>query len=205
MMDHAAALALLDDHVDGALAPADEAALGEHLAACPACRAERDALRALSAEARALPEAVEPSRDLWPGIAARIEAPVKRPWHARPLALAVAAALLVGVTALVTRLLAPTAPVPVAEAPAASIPWEQELTAASMALALALDARRADLTPETAAIIDDNLRIIDLAIEDCRIALQTDPSNPQLEASLRAAWQRRVRVLERARHLPSDS
>ncbi|MFH1468315.1 MAG: zf-HC2 domain-containing protein [Pseudomonadota bacterium] len=203
MMPCDTAIALLDDYVDEALTPAERAALQAHLAACPACRAELAALHALLAEAAALPAGIEPPRDLWAGIAAQIQpTAARRPWYARPHVLALAAVLLIGATAAVTHLLEP-APAPrVAEAP---VPWEVELEQANAALALALDARRADLDPTTVAILDENLHIIDQAIQDCRIALETDPANPRLEASLRATWEQRIRVLERANRLPSDS
>ncbi|MBN2170076.1 MAG: hypothetical protein JW819_02005, partial [Candidatus Krumholzibacteriota bacterium] len=47
-------------------------ALEAHLAACPECRRELAALRDLLARAAELPDAIPPSRDLWPGIAAAI-------------------------------------------------------------------------------------------------------------------------------------
>lgn len=52
-----------------------EAAAQNHLDECAACRGLVADLRAISAEARAL-AVLEPGRDLWSGIAARIEAPV---------------------------------------------------------------------------------------------------------------------------------
>ena len=58
----------LHDHVDGTLAHADTAALGAHLATCPACRAQLASLRALRAAAKNLPREIPPPRDLWPEI-----------------------------------------------------------------------------------------------------------------------------------------
>jgi anti-sigma factor RsiW len=203
MMDCATALTLLDEHVDGTLAPPERTALEAHLAACPACRAELGALRSLLAEAAALPEEIEPPRDLWVGIAAKIRPrAVRRPWYAQPRILALAAVLLVGAGAAITHLLEPAPPAPVTAAP---VPWETELEQANAALAQALNARRAELDPATVAIVDQNLRIIDQALQDCRIALETDPSNPRLEASLRATWEQRLRVLAHANRLPFDS
>ncbi len=137
----------------------------------------------------------------------------ERAWYANPRVLALAAALLVGSTVAVTRMLAPEAPAPsVAEAPAPQEPaplplpaWEQEMTTASTALSGTLDQRRADLQPETVAIIEENLHIIDTAIEDCRAALAADPANAQLESAMLSAWQHKVQLLERATTLPPNS
>ncbi|MDF1506345.1 zf-HC2 domain-containing protein, partial [Roseisolibacter sp. H3M3-2] len=65
----------LMDYLEGELAAADRARLDAHLAACARCRALVADLRALSADAAAL-LALRPGRDLWAGIAERIEAPV---------------------------------------------------------------------------------------------------------------------------------
>lgn len=65
----------LHDHVDGALAPADVAALEAHLAACPACREQLAALRNLRLATQNLPRDLAPSRDLWPDISAAVSAP----------------------------------------------------------------------------------------------------------------------------------
>lgn len=74
-----------------------------HRAECNECRAEWTALEAIGAEARALPQ-LTPSRDLWAGISARLDAKAARPrWFARPMVrMAAAAALLVTATAAVT-------------------------------------------------------------------------------------------------------
>jgi anti-sigma factor RsiW len=66
---------LLPDHIDGTLDAATRAAVEAHLAGCAACRSTVDDIAAIAAEARALPT-LQPGRDLWQGIAARIEAPV---------------------------------------------------------------------------------------------------------------------------------
>ncbi len=92
-------------------------AVESHAARCGACAALLQELAAITSEAAALPE-LTPARDLWEGIAARIDAPVipiatasvrraataaraggARRWWAHP---ALAAAALVGITAGVT-------------------------------------------------------------------------------------------------------
>jgi anti-sigma factor RsiW len=72
----------LMDYLEGDLAAADRAAVEAHLADCGRCRALVADLRAITADAAALP-VLRPERDLWAGIAERIEAPVV-PLQVRP-------------------------------------------------------------------------------------------------------------------------
>lgn len=64
----------LTDFLDGGLEAAEHAAVEAHLAECGGCRGVLEELREVKARAGALGP-VEPSRDLWAGIAATIEAP----------------------------------------------------------------------------------------------------------------------------------
>ncbi|HEU4628379.1 MAG TPA: zf-HC2 domain-containing protein [Gemmatimonadaceae bacterium] len=119
--------ARLADYLEGDLPPAQRAAAERHLAACPACSALVADLQALRDEARALPP-LQPSRDLWDGIARRIETPVvalparraaEPSWLRRPWLAAAAVALLMAGSAGITYQLtartrtgAPDAPAP---------------------------------------------------------------------------------------------
>jgi len=88
-----------DEYLDGLL-DADEAEdLRMHLANCSSCTDELESIRGLRKSAAALPRTLGPSRDLWPGIAARIadEKVVRGRFGRRPL-LAAAAAVVVLVT-----------------------------------------------------------------------------------------------------------
>jgi hypothetical protein len=62
-------------YLEGDLTPAEQATADEHLVECAQCRELVAELRAISAEAGALPM-LTPSRELWSGIEARIAAPV---------------------------------------------------------------------------------------------------------------------------------
>jgi len=74
----------LHDAADGSLAAADVDAVEAHLAVCAACAERVRSIRALLADARALGVPVEPERDLWPGIRARLGGPGKEiPFPAR--------------------------------------------------------------------------------------------------------------------------
>ena len=103
----------LADYLEGTLAPTERRQLEAHVASCVRCTALVRDLEQIRAGAAELPE-LTPSRDLWAGIARRIEAPVV-PLTARPapnagpvgrrfdrLRTAAIAAALVAVTAGVT-------------------------------------------------------------------------------------------------------
>lgn len=101
----------LADYLEGDAPDAVRAAVEAHAAGCAECRRLLEDIGAIRHDAAALP-ALTPSRDLWAGIAERIDAPViplartrsvvvlRRSW-ARP---ALAAAALVVVTAGITHL-----------------------------------------------------------------------------------------------------
>lgn len=71
----------LHDYLDGALTPAERQEVERHLETCENCRAEIQFLQALRQQVARLPQSLEPPRDLWPEIAARIE-PKKQLWKA---------------------------------------------------------------------------------------------------------------------------
>ena len=194
----------LDDYVDGSLSEADFQQMELHLAGCAACREEEGALRALLAEAAALPPILEPVRDLWPEIAARIAAPrprlLLRPW---PM-LAVAAALLLGLAAVLLRPSMPSEPrsaggvstlVPAAASSDDLLPAEIGYARATTELLSVLHGRRERLSPDTLKVVDENLEIIDQALDQVREALRKDPGNHQLSRMLAATHQRKVDVL----------
>lgn len=59
----------LHDYMDGEVEPSVTQAMEQHLAQCPACRAQHIALQRLRQATAALPRTVGPARDLWPELA----------------------------------------------------------------------------------------------------------------------------------------
>jgi hypothetical protein len=168
--------------------------------------------------AAALPKSVEPARDLWPGIEARIReervvvADFRPWWRRRGVLVAAAAAVVIVVAGLTGRVLdrrGGEAPAPeLAEAPRAEAPrgeappvWTNGNAAAYAAsrddVLTLLTERGEELDPETVAEIRRNLEIIDEAIANIREALAEDPGNPELEDLLNAGYRRGGATLRR--------
>lgn len=103
---------LLSEYLESTLSLPSRAAIDAHAASCARCAALLADLRSVVDRAGALP-VLQPSRDLWPAVAARLEAPVvpitaatsvKRGLRIpRWAGLAAAAAVLIVATSLVTR------------------------------------------------------------------------------------------------------
>jgi tetratricopeptide (TPR) repeat protein len=75
---------------------------------------------------------------------------------------------------------------------------EQRYDEAIADLQQALEAGRAQLDPTTIAILESNLKAIDLAIEQSQTALARDTENVYLNNHLAAARQRKLALLRRA-------
>lgn len=215
----------LDDALAARLDAATAASMADHRAGCDRCRAEHDEVTALILRARQLPKSLAPGRDLWPGIADRLEAErVARPdfgdrrrrpqrawWRVAAVAAAVIAA--VGVAYQLGRSQAPR--VVVRATPAADV----EVVRAGFEAAAILDLERQvatvrgqllevlshqDMDPATVEVVMDNLRLIDDAVSRIDRALAEDPGNPRLTRQLAFAYRQELDLLRLATRLPAD-
>lgn len=186
---------LLDEYLDGTLAPAELTMVEGHLSGCPACQTELAAIRDLLADARRLPRSVLPERELWSGIEARLgAAPLRAPRRAaRDTATRIAAAIgliLLGgalATAWQHR-----------SNPTAFATEQARYARASAALVERLAHEPTILTPGTRAVVERNLSIVDAAIHEAEAALAADPGSQALEQMLVARYQQRLDLLKRA-------
>jgi len=123
-MTHEQAVERLDDFASGELPDIERVLVQRHVDACDDCRAEVDAIQALLGQAATLPRAIAPPRDLWAGIAPRLEAraaplavmeddprviplaPRRRHWQPPRWAMQIAAALVLvaGSSAITARI-----------------------------------------------------------------------------------------------------
>jgi hypothetical protein len=173
----------------------------------------------LEEAARKLPREIEPGRDLWPGIEARLDerepsvdvdvVQVERRAWRRGLR---DAAILIGLF-LAGWTLAHLEPGlrggdEVANAPDSVVAPEltevalapddidAEYVAASRAVFDELERR--ELDPETVELIRRNLDTIDEAVKEIRDAIQVQPEDPRLQKQLTTEIRRRSGVLQRA-------
>jgi tetratricopeptide (TPR) repeat protein len=212
----------LDDFVDGALGEREFQELELHLAGCDACRRQERDLRALLEQASALPRELSPSRDLWPGVAARLgpRSAFRFPWRSPalsgwlPATLAAAAALAVAFVWLGrpdrttdAKRQAATAPSGFARPagfspePGAMFEAEREYAQATSALLAALEQRREQLAPETLRAVERDLQVIDEALAEIRKALAQDPASGPLNHLLASTHQKKVKALQRVEKL----
>jgi anti-sigma factor RsiW len=219
---------ILNEFVDGELDAGRRRQLERHLVDCPGCRAEEQELRGLLEAAAALPPTTQPDRDLWPGIAAATKAESAAPvepaggWTAAPAwmtlpRLATAAVILVGLTIGITLLVVqpgreeshqvrndPAAPRTRAVAmPADFRAAETEFQQATEMLAAVLERRRGELSPQTIALVEENVRIINQAIAAVQAAIASDPGNRDLGLLLTAMYRTKVDLMQRATRLPA--
>ena len=228
MMNHPGE-ARLNDYLDGCLDARDEIALDEHLAQCTRCSLELEQLRRIVDAAAALGDSIEPARDLWPAIDARIDDAAGADldaWRPRPRGalwahryqLAAAATLLVLTASTGTLLLmrdsggAPaviaTADPAVAKPGAAavrlvSVPGQADYAEAIRELDALLRTREQSLDPETAEVVRRNMAIIDRAIREAQTALAADPANGDLNRAVSSAYKTKINLLRRAVELPA--
>ena len=218
----------LADYLEHEMDEETRARMESHANRCPECGALLADIRAMQISAAKLPE-LTPSRDLWSGIAERIETPVvalnpsgstkaatvPRRWRAAWTGLA--AAGLVAATATVTYQLTSRSAVEtsasVATRPAVDSPLvpvanraiEQTYDSEITRLRTIVKDRSAQLDPATVAVLDKNLKVIDDAIAQCKEALRADPNSRFLIESLNEALDSKVQLLRKAATLPTKA
>src|SRR5690606_20036329 len=135
------------------LGEAERRTIERHVRACEACRAELEALRALTARLAALPRTIAPETDLLPGIHARIRWGSARPLRPR-YALAAAAVLLVALGAVLALVVTRDAARPPIAAEASHEPGASSPAAEFRALDARYPAAARELLTELEALED---------------------------------------------------
>ena len=205
-----------------------------HRRQCAACRALTADLRAITAAGAELP-LLSPSRELWPGIEARIEAPVvpiptptgvaavpsgaggpsvrTRPGWRLAIAASALIAVTAGITYSVTMRVASAPVAPLAQGPggqglvqAVSRPSAEETFDREIAaLRTIVDARRGELDTTTVTILQKNLGVIDAAIAESKAALAADPASAFLIDRVNSAYSTKLEMLRAIATLPARS
>lgn len=205
----------LNDYVDGELSEAEAKDVEALLSVDVEARDEVAFLQRLTHEASRLPRAIAPRKDVWPQIAFEIAEtiPVKRPYKRWAL-FAAAAVLLVAVSSGLTAfwlqhnmdravVVSHESVAPVPAVMAALQTSEQSYSLAIAQLSRILSERRGELSPETVAAIESNLKVIDEAIRASRKALEDDPNNQQSVYTILAMYRKKVDLLQQAVDLPN--
>ncbi len=233
MITHDATLRCLDDYADNELDAAARAEIDRHIADCSDCRAALQKRVTRRAKVGALRQKLEPGRDLWPAIAPRLDAvrgrarSGHRVVQSKGIRAVLAGVLAAAAMALIARSRGPTLATVPGVAPnvipstavAASAPrrthalagtppegallGEADYLRAIGALMSEFAESRPSMMPETAAVFDENLRIIDGAIDAWRGALLTTPDDPEVRASLDQAYEDKLELLRSATELPT--
>ncbi|HNP37894.1 MAG TPA: hypothetical protein PKK10_18785 [Woeseiaceae bacterium] len=150
---------------------------------------------------------IAPQRDLWPTIAAGIQAP-RTARQPRYFAQAAAVLLLVAATSMLTYTLTKKAPgiveVPVATQlevePAAYSPryeLSSDYTLARDDLQLEMEKELARLSPEARVGVERNLKIIQDAIVEINTALEQEPGNILLQELLQKTYREELNVMRK--------
>ena len=201
----------LSDYLDDELPPGPRAELEAHLAQCAACARTLAELRAVTAWARSF-RGMEPARDLWPDVRGRIDRDkvtaiprlVGVGW--RQLIAAGIAVVAIGGGALWLGMRSPALP---PDPPLAPLPVASPVAVAGADLAVRdleelLDASRAELDSGTVRVIEESLRLIDLAIAEARAAIQRDSSNVYLNGRIAAHLKQKLAILRTATRAARD-
>ncbi len=208
----------VDEYLDDQLNPADLTAVKNHLIDCASCRDEIEIARDIRDRASRLPSAVEPPRDLWPQIAARLsQEHVVHHRFGRRFLMAAAAVFLLAGSVVTSYLVGRNQATRVVTAPrAVEMDQSQILLASFQELGVhdyaatrnelleALEARRGELSQETLEMLKINLEIIDEAMAKIAVALGENPNSELLMKQLAAVYRRQINLLERAVRLPSE-
>ena len=213
--------ALVHDRVGGTLDAAAQAALDGHLASCASCRAllaDVEAMRRVAAE---LPD-FSPRTEVWAGLSQRLAGELAarpRPfWTGARVALAMAATLVVAVSASVWLMRGPaTAPAPQASAAPAGAPAagviqsqkdlvqdvdehlriaDENYAKAIAGLEQVVKSGEGTLDPALTATLQKNLGVIDQAISESREAIKAQPHSQLAQTSLFEALRQKVALLE---------
>ena len=160
------------------------------------------------ADAAKLATEIAPERDLWPNIEAEITRPARRagvPWYAQ----AAAVVALVGASSFITYTVTKEdAPVGHTVPQMATMTFDAEFASFGQelmlpasfenersGLAAELDIALDGLSPEVRAEVEENLAVIQNAVDEISAALEDEPNNVLLQEMLADAYRKELEVM----------
>jgi anti-sigma factor RsiW len=214
--------------VDGALDPARQRALERHAEGCEACRALVADLRSIQAAAFTL-DRIELPPHVWADVRAAVDAEPAPTARGRVLAWprtrtawaawAAAAALVIATTIGIYSVRPSTTVHDNDQAVDAAAPDPADVVASVQVELQAAEEHynkaiqgleqiaRSDsgaLEPEVAAVLQKNLQVIDQAIGESRVALQTQPASSDAQESLFDAMRSKIALLQQTVELINE-
>lgn len=201
--------ALLHDWVEGLLEPEAAARVRGHVAGCPECAAEADAIRELRAALAALPPSLEPGRDLRPGVRSpgvtTAMGPLPRLAAAAVVVVAAGVLAVIGIRTAGGGADGTGAAAASDESPAAAVmvALDREYERAGEELKARVSAGR--LAPETARLFGAQLETVEAALAASRAAMREDPSSPVVRELVLSAHRQRLEVLRQAAELAAET
>jgi len=197
--------AALNDYVDRTLPSAERAALDRHLSGCDRCRILVSEFAELQRVARGL-QPIAPPDQVWSRIAAELGRSPARYFRGWPYWLAAAAVLVIALGAGL-RYGLPSSPEPQANVQAdrdnLAQTVEAELQQAEQHYQRAISGleqiartEQGELDPQTAALLQKNLAVIDQAISESRAALKVEPESEPAQQSLLENFKQKVSLLQ---------
>lgn len=219
----------IHDYVDGDLDADAHAAFEQAMASDDALREEVEAIRSLIAQARALPQSMTPPHDLWPDLHRRVESGESMCRHGydkhrfffQPATWAAAVLLIIAGSAMFSMVSSNVMPdlsmsqvfhiiyggeekMPDTVIASFQI-QESEYLAMGQELRMAVEEQKKSLDPELLAKIEENLNIIDSAIEEMRTELARHPEDEVLAQRILEMYDRQVALLRKARSISNAS
>jgi len=225
MTDHRHIQDRLDDYLDRTLPENERQEIARHLEVCSLCSEEVEKMQSLLKEARELPDSITPRRDLWPAIKARIR-PQPLPAAREPLrilrifqpkwgfgaalaAAAVVAIILLGSPEQPSNRVIPESPEshPAVPSYVSSLTQalQSECVGAEKQLIASIGASENRFGMEAAAAIEQNVRPLDVAIEETKSALEKNPGDTELLQMLTSRYQRKLSLLHQAIRLAGEA
>jgi len=196
-----------DYATDGTLTP-DALA---HIEDCAACGRYRERLAAIIDPSSVLPREISPPRDLWSGIAGRLDATEERKVWRIPNFLPLAAAAGIAAILVASLFALPPRQSPTETAMPVRTPETDPIFASSTlpiesveigfvqtraALMKRFEAQKSSVSPEQVAVLEQMLSTMDSAAQDIRVALERDPYNASLLFKLSHTRRRELRLLQ---------
>lgn len=217
MMNHDDMERWLNEYLDGSLSESERNRVAQCIEEEPTWSEEYGRLKNLRDRAGALPRTIAPPRDLWPEIEAKIRRapapePRRRIWSFMPqwapAGIVLVAAVVIAILVRPTESPLPYAPTDghgtaarTGALPAIVQALDHECFGAGKHLVASIHERISPIGGAATTSIQNDLEILESAIEETRTALEEDPGNTRVLRILTELYEQKLSLLHRAMQL----